>query len=45
VTLSSTVDLSRRLLRPIAERIAARLVAKRSDGLLDSLAKHCEETR
>ena len=45
VTLSSTVDMSRRLLRPITERIAARLVAKRSDGLLDSLAKHCEETR
>ena len=45
VTVTSTVQISRRLLRPVTERVAARLMARRSEALLDSLAKHCEETR
>ncbi|CAA0118563.1 Uncharacterised protein [Mycolicibacterium vanbaalenii] len=45
VTLTSTVRTKPNPLRPVAERIGARLVAKRSAALLDSLAEHCEETR
>ena len=45
VTLTSTVLMKPSPLRPVAERIGARLVAKRSAALLDSLAEHCEETR
>lgn len=45
VTLTSTVRTRTGPLRPIVEGIAARLVARRSRALLDSLATHCEETR
>jgi polyketide cyclase/dehydrase/lipid transport protein len=45
VTLTSTVQMTPRPLRPITERIAARVVARRSEALLDSLAAHCEGTR
>ena len=45
VTLTSTVQMPPRPWRPITERIAARLVARRCRALLDSLATHCEETR
>ena len=43
VTLTSTARMKARLLRPIVDRLGARLVARRSDALLESLAKHCEE--
>lgn len=45
VTLTSTARTRTGPLRPITDRIAARLVARRSRALLDSLATHCEETR
>lgn len=45
VTLTSTVHTRSQPLRPIAERVGARLVARRSKTLLASLAKHCEENR
>ncbi|MGZ8802446.1 MAG: SRPBCC family protein [Mycobacterium sp.] len=45
VTLTSTVQMSSHPLRSIAERFGARLVSRRSDALLNSLAKQCEETR
>jgi carbon monoxide dehydrogenase subunit G len=45
VTLTSTVRTRSQSLRPIAERVGARLVARRSKALLTSLAKHCEERR
>ncbi|GJF10676.1 MxaD family protein [Mycolicibacterium cyprinidarum] len=45
VTLTSTVRMRTRLRHPIVERIGARLVAKRSDALLNSLAKQLERTR
>ena len=43
VTLTSTVRMKPHPLRAIAERAGAHLVARRSEALLDSLAKHCEE--
>lgn len=43
VTLTSSAQMKARLLRPIADRFAARLLARRSEALLNSLAKHCEE--
>ena len=42
VTLTSAVRMRPHPLRPIAERMFARLMAKRSDELLNSLAKHME---
>lgn len=42
VTLTSTVAMRSRLQRPIAERIGARLAAKRSEALLNSLARQLE---
>lgn len=43
VTLTTAVRMRPHPLRPIAERIFARLTAKRSDDLLSSLAKHTEK--
>ncbi len=43
VTLTSTVRMRSRVLRPLLERAGARLVARRSEALLGSLASHCEE--
>jgi carbon monoxide dehydrogenase subunit G len=45
VTLTSTVWMKPNPLRPIVERIVARLIAKRSEPLLNSLAEHVERTR
>lgn len=45
VTLTSVVQMRPHPLRPIAERMLARLMAKRSDELLNSLARHLERTR
>ncbi len=42
VTLTSSVWMQLRPLRPIVERVGARLIAKRSEPLLNSLAKHLE---
>lgn len=42
VTLTSTVGIQPRPLRPIVERVVARLIAKRSAPLLNSLATHLE---
>ncbi|MGB0969700.1 MAG: SRPBCC family protein [Mycobacterium sp.] len=44
VTLTSTVRMRPHPLRPIAIRMFMRLMAKRSDELLNSLAKHLERT-
>lgn len=43
VTLTSTVRMKPHPLRPLLERAGARLVASRSEALLGSLARHCEE--
>lgn len=45
VTLTSVVQMRPHPLRPVAERMFARLMARRSAELLDSLAKHLERTR
>ncbi|MCH9668240.1 MAG: SRPBCC family protein [Actinomycetia bacterium] len=45
VTLTSVVQMRPNPLRPIAERVFAGLMARRSDELLNSLAKHLERTR
>lgn len=42
VTLTSTVRMRPHPLRPVAEPMFARLMARRSDDLLNSLAKHTE---
>ncbi|MGB0437711.1 MAG: SRPBCC family protein [Mycobacterium sp.] len=42
VTLTSTVRIRPRALRPIVERVGARVIAKRSEPLLNSLATHLE---
>jgi carbon monoxide dehydrogenase subunit G len=44
VTLTSTVRMRPHPLRPIAIRMFTRLMARRSDELLNSLAKHLERT-
>lgn len=43
VTLTSAVRMRPNPLRPIAERMFARLMAQRCDELLNSLAKHMEK--
>ncbi|MCB0948078.1 MAG: SRPBCC family protein [Mycobacterium sp.] len=45
VTLTSTVWMKPHPLRLVVERVGARLFAKRSKPLLDSLARHLERTR
>ncbi len=45
VTLTSTVRMRPHPLRPIAIRMFMRLMAKRSDEMLNSLAKHLERTQ
>ncbi len=44
VTLTSTVWMQPHPLRPIIERLAARFFAKRSEPLLDSLARYIQRT-